>query len=74
MNKLRRLNWTGHSKTHDRDTQLYKISVRKPKGYFQMGDTRREEDNINIGKRYRAAALELIIQQELKDLEQVNLS
>jgi hypothetical protein len=33
----------------------------------------REEDNINLGKRYRAAVLELIIRQELKDLAQVNL-
>jgi hypothetical protein len=39
VNKLRRVNWTGHSNTHDRYYQLYKISVRKPKGNFQMGET-----------------------------------
>jgi hypothetical protein len=43
-NNLRRVNWTrhsntGHSNTHDRGPQLYKISVRKPKGHFQMGET-----------------------------------
>jgi hypothetical protein len=37
--RIIRVNWTGHSNTRDRDSQLYKISVRKPKGYFQIGET-----------------------------------
>ena len=47
-NKLRTVNWTGHSNTHDRNSQLYKISVRKPKGYFHMGETDLEKSIILI--------------------------
>ena len=39
VNKLRKVNWTGHINTHDRDSQIYKISGQKPKGYFQTGET-----------------------------------
>lgn len=48
VNKLRRVNWTGHSNTHDRDSQFYKISVRKFKGYFHMGQTAVEKRIILI--------------------------
>jgi len=39
VKKLRRVKWRGHGNTRDRDFQLYKISVWKPKVYFQMGET-----------------------------------
>jgi hypothetical protein len=40
--------WTGRSNTCDRDYQLYKISVRKPKVYSKMGETHAEKRIILI--------------------------
>jgi hypothetical protein len=48
VKKIRRVKWTGHSNTRDRDSQLYKISFWKTKGYFQMGETDVEKRIILI--------------------------